>query len=74
LEQDDKVLPHYDLTAQTRWPITGGMASRVASSGDQGGKKMNILLTGHKTGIVQAWDAFVTSNMTYPYNGSLGDG
>jgi hypothetical protein len=50
------------------------MASRVASSGDQREKKMNILLTGHKTGIVQAWDAFVTSNMTYPYNGSLGDG
>ncbi len=46
----------YALPAGTRWPITGGVASRVTSSGDQG-KKMNILLTGHKTGIIQVWDA-----------------
>ncbi|CAK9191089.1 unnamed protein product [Sphagnum troendelagicum] len=55
LTQNHKVLP-YALPAGTRWPITGGVASRVTSSGDQG-KKMNILLTGHKTGIIQVWDA-----------------
>ncbi|CAM6044887.1 unnamed protein product [Sphagnum compactum] len=55
LTQNHKVLP-YALPAGTRWPITGGMASRVTSSGDQG-EKMNILLTGHKTGIIQVWDA-----------------
>jgi hypothetical protein len=49
------------------------MASRVASSADQGEKKKEYPFNWAQNWNRPSMGCLVTSNMTYPYNGSLGD-